>query len=164
MLRLPSPLGLPPGKRVSIMVMQHRPEAEEEKVLAANLAFYEAMRSLDMARMEAVWLQEDWVRCLHPGWELLLGWEEVQRSWAAIFQSTGQMLISISRPLVQIVGDTAWVSCLEDVTVTQADGFSSALIETTNIFVRHRGRWLLVHRHTTPLPGKTNSPHDQILQ
>ena len=146
------------------MVMQHMPEAEEEKVLAANLAFYEAMRSLDMARMEAVWLQEDCVRCLHPGWELLLGWEEIQRSWAAIFQSTGQMLISISRPLVQIVGDTAWVSCLEDVTVTQADGFSSALIEATNIFVRHRGRWLLVHRHTTPLPGKTNSPHDQILQ
>jgi len=114
--------------------------------------------------MEAVWLQEDWVRCLHPGWELLLGWEEVQRSWAAIFRSTGLMLISISRPLVQIVGDTAWVSCLEDVTTTQTDGFSSALIETTNIFVRHRGRWLLVHRHTTPLPGKTNAPHEQILQ
>ena len=100
MRRLPSRLGLPPGKRVSIMVMQHPPEAEEEKVLAANLAFYEAMRSLDIARMEAVWLQEDWVRCLHPGWELLLGWEEVQRSWAAIFRSTGHMLISISRPLV----------------------------------------------------------------
>ena len=146
------------------MAMQHHPEAEEEKVLAANLAFYEAMRSLDIARMEAVWLQEDWVRCLHPGWELLLGWEEIQRSWAAIFHSTGHILISISRPLIQIVGDTAWVSCLEDVTVTQADGFSSALIETTNIFVRHRGRWLLVHRHTTPLPGNANSPHDQLLQ
>ena len=146
------------------MVMRNLPEADEEKVLAANLAFYEAMRSLEMARMEAVWLQEDWVRCLHPGWELLVGWEEIQRSWAAIFQSTGQMLISISRPLVQIVGDTAWVSCLEDVTVTQTDGFSSALIEATNIFVRHRGRWLLVHRHTTPLPGNANSPHDQLLQ
>jgi ketosteroid isomerase-like protein len=146
------------------MVRPHQLETEEEKVLAANLAFYEAMRLLDIARMEAVWLQEDWVRCLHPGWELLLGWDEIQRSWAAIFQSTGQMLISISRPLVQIVGDTAWVSCLEDITTTQADGFSTALIETTNIFVRHRGHWLMVHRHTTPLPGKTDSPHDQILQ
>jgi ketosteroid isomerase-like protein len=114
--------------------------------------------------MEAVWLQEDWVRCLHPGWELLLGWEEVQRSWAAIFHSTGHMLISISRPLVQIVGDTAWVSCLEDVTTAQTDGISSAVIETTNIFVRHRGRWLLVHRHTTPLPRKTGPAHDRILQ
>ena len=146
------------------MVRPRQLETEEEKVLPANLAFYEAMRSLDIARMEAAWLQEDWVRCLHPGWELLLGWDEIQRSWAAIFQSTGQMLISISRPLVQIVGDTAWVSCLEDITTTQADGFSTALIETTNIFVRRRGRWLMVHRHTTPLPRKTNSPHDQILQ
>jgi ketosteroid isomerase-like protein len=74
------------------------------------------------------------------------------------------MLISISRPLVQIVGDTAWVSCLEDVTTAQTDGISSALIETTNIFVRQRGRWLLVHRHTTPLPAKTNSSHGRILQ
>ncbi len=146
------------------MIMQPHSETEEEKVLAANLAFYEAFRSLDIARMEAVWLQEDWVRCLHPGWELLLGWEEVQRSWAAIFHSTSQVLISISRPVVQIVGETAWVSCLEDVTTAQSDDISSALIETTNIFVRHRGRWLLVHRHSTPLPGKTNSSADGILQ
>ena len=145
------------------MVMQPHPETEEEKVLAANLAFYEALRSLDIARMEAVWLQEDWVRCLHPGWELLLGWDEVQRSWAAIFHSTSQILISIGRPVVQIVGETAWVSCLEDVTTAQKDGISSALIETTNIFVRHRGRWLLVHRHTTPLPRKTSRPHDRIV-
>jgi ketosteroid isomerase-like protein len=144
--------------------MESHRETEEEKVLAANLAFYEALRSLDVARMEAVWLQEDWVRCLHPGWELLLGWDEVQRSWAAIFHSTSHMLISISRPLVQIVGETAWVSCLEDVTTAQRDGISFALIETTNIFVRHRGRWLLAHRHTTPLPRKTNSAHPRTLQ
>ncbi len=146
------------------MPLHHHAETEEEEVLAANLAFYEALRSMDIARMEAVWLQEDWVRCLHPGWELLLGWDEVQRSWAAIFHSTGHMLISISRALVQIVGETAWVSCLEDVTVAQKDGISSALIETTNIFVRHRGRWLLVHRHTTPLPRSASAPHEQILQ
>jgi ketosteroid isomerase-like protein len=145
------------------MATQRHPAIEEEKVLSANLAFYEALRSLDIARMEAVWLQEDWVRCLHPGWELLLGWEEVQRSWAAIFDSTGNILISISRPLVQIMGDAAWVSCLEDVTTAHRDGITSALIETTNIFVRHRGRWLLVHRHTTPLPTKTES-RERILQ
>jgi ketosteroid isomerase-like protein len=139
-------------------------ETEEEKVLAANLAFYEALQSLRLARMEAIWLQEDWVRCLHPGWELLLGWEEIQKSWAAIFQSTRQMLISISRPLVHISGDTAWVSCLEDVTTAQADGVSSALIEATNIFVRQRHRWMLVHRHTTALPTEEHIASDTVVQ
>lgn len=139
-------------------------ETEEERVRAANRAFYEALQSLDLHRMEAVWLQEDWVRCLHPGWELLLGWEEVHKSWKAIFASTRQMLISISRPLVHMLGHTAWVSCLEDVTTAQADGISSALIEATNIFVRHRGRWLLVHRHTTALPRKAESPENRIVQ
>jgi hypothetical protein len=29
------------------------------------------------------------------------------------------------------------------------------VIEATNIFVRRQGRWLMVHHHTTPLPGQT---------
>jgi ketosteroid isomerase-like protein len=91
------------------------------------------------------------VKCLHPGWELLIGWEEVRRSWEAIFQSTSQMMISISRPLVHLAGETAWVSCLEDVTTASRDSLSTALVEALNIFLRRDNRWFLVHRHTSPL-------------
>ena len=136
------------------MPEQRELPTEEEEVLSANLAFYEALRSLDLARMDAVWLQEDWVRCLHPGWELLLGWQEVRKSWEDIFQSTLHMMVSISRPLTQVYGDTAWVSCLESVTATNPDSFSTAVAEATNIFVRCHGRWLMVHHHTTLLPGR----------
>jgi ketosteroid isomerase-like protein len=146
------------------MVTRSRSGTDEEQVLAANRAFYDALRSLDIAQMEKVWLQEDWVRCVHPGWELLLGWEDVQKSWEDIFHSSGQMLISVSRPLVQVVGDTAWVSCLADITTAQKDGFSTGLIETTNIFVRREGRWLLVHHHTTPLSRGADSSSNRVVQ
>lgn len=129
-------------------------ETDEEEVQEANLAFYDSLRSLDLARMEAVWLHEPWVKCLHPGWELLVGWEAVRSSWADIFRSTTQMMVSISRPLVRVVGDTAWVSCLENVTSTYEDGFTTALVEATNIYVRKQGKWLLAHHHTTVLPGQ----------
>lgn len=139
-------------------------ETDEEEVLAANRAFYAALQELDLEQMEAIWLHEDWVRCLHPGWELLVGWEEVQASWADIFRSTLRMLVAISRTLVRVHGDTAWVSCLENVTSTHEGGFSTALAEATNLFVRQDSRWLLVHHHTTPLAKAAPSGSSNRIQ
>jgi len=128
-------------------------QTDEDEVLIANRTFYAALHALDLPLMEEVWLHEDWVKCLHPGWELLMGWDEVRGSWEEIFHSTEQMMVSISRPLVHVAGEAAWVSCLENVTTTSQNNFVTALVEATNIFVRHDGRWLIVHRHTTPLVG-----------
>lgn len=146
------------------MATYHRLETDEEEVLDANRAFYEALRSLDLSKMEALWLHEDWVKCLHPGWELLVGWDEVGKSWAEIFRSTVQTLVTIGRPFVHVSGDTAWVSCLQNVTSTFQDGFTAAMAETTNIFVRRQGRWFMVHHHTTPLPGKVPAGSSNTVQ
>lgn len=132
-------------------------EADEREVLAVNDAFYRALESLDLAEMEAVWWHEDWVRCLHPGWELLEGWEAVEESWANIFRSTVHMRVFISRPLVRVVANTAWVSCVEHVTSAFEADFATARIEATNIFVRCDGEWRMVHHHTTPLPDRAPS-------
>ena len=136
------------------MPSQPRLETDEQEVLAANLAFYKALQSMDLAQMEAAWAQEDWVRCLHPGWDLITGWESVRESWANIFQSTGQMHVDISRTLVHVHGDVAWVSCIQNVTLAFEGGFSTAMVEATNIFVRRGSVWRIVHHHTTPLPDR----------
>ena len=141
-----------------------RAAIDELEVLSANDAFYEALGGLDLARMDGVWWHEDWVRCLHPGWDLLIGWEAVQESWATIFRSTLQMRVAISRPLVHVFGDAAWVSCVEHVTSTIEDDFTTALIEATNIFVRKNGHWRLAHHHTTPLPGRVPTGGSQTVQ
>jgi ketosteroid isomerase-like protein len=82
-----------------------------------------------------------------------VGWDEVQGSWQEIFNSTDQMMVSISRTLVHVAGDVAWVSCLENVTTAFQNQFNSVLVEATNIFQRFQGRWLMVHHYTTPLVG-----------
>jgi len=136
-------------------------QTDEEEVLAANRAFYSALQTLDASLMRQVWLHAEWVKCLHPGWDLLVGWEEVRRSWEEIFRSTEQMMVSIGRPLVHVAGDVAWISCLENVTTAAQNDISSALVEATNIFVRRQGRWLMVHHHTTPLaqpPPEASTP------
>ncbi len=98
------------------MAASPRLQTDEEEVLAANRTFYTALHTLDMSLMAQVWLHADWVKCLHPGWDLLVGWDEVRGSWEEIFRSTEQMMVSISRPLVHVAGDVAWISCLENVT------------------------------------------------
>jgi len=41
--------------------------SDRESVLAANRAFYDAFESLDAEKMEAVWLRDPRIICIHPG-------------------------------------------------------------------------------------------------
>lgn len=140
----------------------------EQAVLAANLRFYLAFQALDIEQMDDVWLHEDWVECVHPGWDLLLGWEEVRESWARIFAGTQRMKVDLSSVWVRVEGDVAWVACTEHVTSTFERGFDQALVQATNIFVRRpapadnpskpagsgaRWCWQMVAHHASPLPG-----------
>ncbi|HEV2352270.1 MAG TPA: nuclear transport factor 2 family protein [Terriglobia bacterium] len=141
-----------------------RLETDEDEVLAINLAFYRAIESLDLSQMEAVWWHEDWVNCLHPGWDLICGWEDILESWAGIFRSTARLRVTISRTIVHVLGDAAWVSCIENVTSTYESGFETAMIEATNIFARRQGVWRMAHHHTTPLPGRLPSGTSRSVQ
>lgn len=141
------------------MSITSQQETDEQEVLACSRAFYRALEALDLAAMQEVWWREDWVSCLHPGRELIQGWEEVLESWANIFRTTQQMRVKVIRARVRVEGDTAWFTCLEDVTCTYEGGFETALIEATHIFVRRQKEWRLAHRHPTLLPGR--APSDQ---
>lgn len=139
-------------------------QTDEAEVLAANKAFYDALAELNLEKMTSCWWQEDWVSCLHPGWELLVGWEELLESWRNIFTSTTQMRIDITRPLVRVRGDVGWVSCLESVTSTYEAGFETAVVEATNILVRRNGEWRMAHHHSTPLPNRVPSGASKRVQ
>lgn len=124
---------------------------------SANQRFYVAFESLDIAQMEAIWAHDDNVECVQPGGELLLGWDEVRTSWARILANTKRVRISLGSIWVRVEGDVGWVACTEHVTTAFAEGFDQALIQATNIFVLRGDDWLLVARHSSPLPGPTLS-------
>ena len=50
-------------------------------VAQANRLFYAAVQAADIEKMSACWLHENWVKCTHPGWEVLCGWNDVKASW-----------------------------------------------------------------------------------
>ena len=68
----------------------------EDPVNDVNRRFYEAFESLDFKRMEGIWLREDYIKCVHPGWALLSGWDAVMESWRRIFENTQQMRFTLT--------------------------------------------------------------------
>jgi ketosteroid isomerase-like protein len=142
------------------MSTQLAPEKQspEEALRLANQHFYAAFESLDIAAMESVWAHDEGVQCVHPGWDLLMGWEEVRGRWARLFASAKRVRIALSSVWIRVEGDTGWVACTEHITTAFVDGFDEATVQATNIFIRREGRWLLAAHHASQLPAVSDSP------
>ena len=124
----------------------------ELQVLEANRHFYAALEALDRSQMSRVWLHETWVKCVHPGWGLIVGWDNVSESWVRIFQNTREIRIQLSHVSVRIEGTLAWVCCTENISNRFGEGVETAQALSTNIFMRQEGRWLLIHHHASLTP------------
>ncbi len=124
-------------------------DADVKSVLAANRRFYDAFGNLDIAEMERVWENSDRVLCVHPGWRLLRGWEDVRKSWEGIFYNTSLMHFNITNAQVIIQGDCAWVSCVENITSVVDARATNFAVQATNIFIRDEGEWRIVHHHAS---------------
>src|SRR6201991_3047616 len=138
----------------------------EGKILIeqGNAGFYRALESNLLERMEEVWAHEDWVRCVHPGWDLIVGWPRVRESWEMIFEGGQRMRASPSEVWVQVIGDLAWVTCLENITVFGESSFDSAQAAATNLFISRDNRWLMVHHHASPIPMIVPDASSEVIQ
>lgn len=130
---------------------------EELAVAESNARFYDALQRADLSAMEEVWLHESWVMCIHPGWELIVGWEAVHDSWKRIFENASGMRVSAQNVRIQISGSFAWVSCSEHLALFRNSSSAPIGAETiaTNLFQLVEGSWLMVLHHASPTPDVT---------
>ena len=124
---------------------------ETAAVTAANDAFYRAFESLDIDDMTEVWARDEVVRCVHPGWGMLQGWTDVMASWERICDNATMMHFVITGAEVSVEGEWAWVACTENLTQVIDGQVVESRVQTTNIFRKRAGRWLLAHHHGSPL-------------
>ena len=122
-------------------------------VAEANARFYRAFEALDLAAMDAVWAHEDTVKCVHPGWPLLSGWEAVRESWETIFTNTEEMRFTLSNVSAVVGGHQAWVTCTENILSDVAGRVTVTAILATNLFERDGADWRLVHHHASHILG-----------
>ncbi len=118
--------------------------AQKRLVLAANEAFYVAFRDKDLDAMDAIWAKKTKVSVIHPGWNTLVGRDEVMSSWHRIIKSGGAPEIHAIQPIILLNGPTAVVLCYEKT--------DNSYLAATNVFVQEDGAWRMIHHHAGPAP------------
>jgi len=131
-----------------------------DEIVEANRAFYRAFESLDAEKMEAVWLRDPKIACIHPGWRKLSGWGPIMTSWERIFESVFEMKFEVREEEVIISGDLAVVVTEENLTQRGYDGVTRSQVLATNVYERAGHKWWLVLHHGSPVmqPAAADPP------
>jgi ketosteroid isomerase-like protein len=123
---------------------------ELNRVEEANLAFYEAFHARDIAKMERLWSRSPHSRCIHPGWEPVVGWSEIRQSWVDIFRTMKGIEFSLEDVHVEVSENSAWVNLVAHAEVETEDGdaFQTSVV-STSILERIEGQWYIVLHHAS---------------
>ena len=120
---------------------------DADAVLRVNQRFYDAIESCDLETMVELWEHSDRVSCVHPGWTILRGWEDVADSWTRILKGPGQNQFILTNTSVNVAGDMAWVVLDENLVA----GGRTSTIASINVFVRHGESWRMLVHHGSPI-------------
>lgn len=131
----------------------------EAAVAAANSAYYAAFEARDLDQMAEVWERSDRSAVTHPGWPTLRGWARVAGSWDAIFANTAFIQFVLTDEVVNVSGNTAWVTCDENIlqSGSSREGgedlaeLQGGQVAAVNVFVQEDGRWRMVLHHGSPV-------------
>jgi len=137
---------------------------QREALLEFNAQFYRAVEELNIAAMERLWLHESWVRCIHPGWDLLVGWEVVRQSWEQIFSGTSWIRVTPTSIDIRVLGEVGIVGCSENITATSDGDVGVAVAQATNLFWMTSEGWRLIHHHSSPAPVHVTQPFSGTIQ
>ena len=90
------------------------------------------------------------VTCIHPGWPLISGRDEVLRSWRANQRNPSAPAVLCYEEHATLYGEVAHVTCEEEL--------ESGTLAAGNLFVREGGLWRLVHHQATPIHERREAP------
>lgn len=144
--------------------------ADIAAVEQANTAFYEAVERGDFDALAALWLpgEDLTVSCVHPGWPVLTGRGEVLRSYALIMAGTEYIQFFLTDIGVAMTGDTALVTCTENIlSGGPAEEGSSLgplvgqLVVATNVFRRTPEGWKLWSHHGSPVLAESGEDDEE---
>ena len=103
-------------------------------VLEANKRFYGAFNKNDIELMMSVWFRDSTSQCIHPGWDVLTGFEDIMVSWQKIFSAGQDLEIKLSHIEVTASESLAWVTCQENLFSVLTSGVQLSKVHSTNLF------------------------------
>lgn len=109
------------------------------EILKSNSKFYHAFEDLSIDMMDNLWKHDESIICVHPGWDLLVGWLAIRESWVTIFQNTKLIKFNITNTKVRIFdnGKIGVIVCQENIESSVNGQQDKIGIIATNIFERY---------------------------
>lgn len=132
-----------------------------ENVIEANRLFYEALGGRDLGLMKTVFVPDERAGCTHPGWVMLRGYDAIIQSWENVFDPEDKLDINLHNLTVDLMGDTAWVTCIQELTYIKRDPVMMNVSVSTNIFERTASGWLMLIHHASPVPFTRESEESE---
>jgi ketosteroid isomerase-like protein len=123
----------------------------KETLMEVNKNYYKAFENFDLDTMSQIWSNTDDVVCIHPGWDILIGWEKVREGWKKIFMEETLLKFTIRNPNAIILDDIGIVSCVEEIFISSRDTISQTFIATTNLFKATEQGIKLFYHHSSPI-------------
>ena len=117
------------------------------EIQKSNAEFYHAFEGLSIDMMDNLWKHEENVICVHPVWELLVGWLAIRESWIMIFQNTEVIKFNITNPKIRLFDNNGIgiIVCQENIESSVNGQQDKIGVIATNVFERCENRWLLIH-------------------
>jgi ketosteroid isomerase-like protein len=123
----------------------------QETAQDANASFYEAFQKLSLEGMEKIWKHDEDTICVHPGWELVIGWVAIRDSWLQIFQNTEDIVIHANPLRIRKYGNLAIIILIEHLRAIINGQKQNFGVIATNVYENSDGQWLLTHHHGSPI-------------
>ncbi|CAN0840934.1 F-box protein SKIP8 [Linum grandiflorum] len=117
--------------------------AATRAIVNLNAEFFSIIRESSLQDMSRLWLNADYVKCVHASGELFSGYNAVIQSWELAFNWEQGVDFQVRDVGVRVLTDIAWVSMKTYVDV------DTGPFHVTNVFEFHNGRWYMVHHHSS---------------
>lgn len=131
--------------------MPLNPYEDQKLVSRINLRFYRAFEALDLPMMRTVWLPDNYVKCVHPGAEMIVGYDAVMASWKQIFEHTDRIRFSVRDIDVRVIGSMAWVTLTESVETGFSEHERGTVVAASNLYEKRDGAWFMIMHHSSPM-------------
>lgn len=123
----------------------------KEALIEINKSYYKAFENFDIEMMSQIWSNTDDVVCIHPGWDILVGWEKVKEGWNKIFMEETLLKFTIRNPNVIIRYKIGIISCIEEIFISSRETISQTFIATTNLYQETESGLKLFYHHSSPV-------------
>ena len=122
---------------------------DPKNALEANQRFYDAFNKSNIELMKNIWLDDSASQCIHPGWNVLTGFESIILSWQKIFSAEQDLEIKLSHVKLTTSEKLAWVTCQENLFSISTSGvlYPRSTLPICSNKLMANGKWFFIMHH-----------------